>query len=89
MPVYEYRCAHCGPFDQHRASDNASQPAACPSCSGAAKRVYTAPGLRSTSGVIAGASTSDRARVDRARSGEPSLTGPPTGRRPRSGPHAH
>jgi len=90
MPVYVYRCSRCGPFDQHRPFEDSSQPApACPRCSGDSKRVYTAPAVRSTSGLPTGASTTDRARIDRARAGEPSLTGPPTGSRLPSRPHAH
>ncbi len=89
MPVYGYRCAQCGPFDQHRPADDSSQLAPCPRCSGDSKRVYTAPAVRVRSGVLAGANSADRARFDRARAGEPSLTGPPIGSRLPSRPHAH
>lgn len=45
-------------------------------------------GRRSPSGPLTGASRHDRGRIDRARTGEPVVTGPPTGcRRPTS--HVH
>lgn len=89
MPVYAYRCPRCGPFDERRDADEASTPASCPDCSETAKRIYTAPGIRSKSGVLAAATKSDRARVDRARTGAPSLGLPSTGYRPPSRPHVH
>ena len=88
MPVYEYRCQPCGPFDQRRGVAEATAPASCPTCAQPAARAYTPPGGRRAGGVLTGAGRSERARIDRARSGEPTVTGPPTGRR-RSTPHAH
>jgi putative FmdB family regulatory protein len=87
MPVYLYRCARCGPFDQFKDSDHPAP--ACPGCAGESRRVFTAPAVRSTTGVPMGASATDRARIDRARAGEPSLTGAPTGSRLPSRPHVH
>lgn len=44
MPVYDFVCAGCGPFEQWRP---ASEPAAhCPACSAPARRVFAAPGVR-------------------------------------------
>lgn len=89
MPRYEYRCDSCGPFDEHRSMDRATAPAPCPDCSAPARRAYTAPGGRSRTGILGAASGSDRARIDRARSGQPMRTGAPSGPRLPSGPHAH
>ncbi len=90
MPVYEFSCDTCGGFDQRRSWEQAGDPLACPSCARTAKRVYTAPGTRSTSGVLAAASAADRSRVDRARTGEPRRSGSPAGGRvPPRAPHVH
>ena len=89
MPVYEYRCPTCGPFDLRRAYDRAVQPAPCPACASPSRRVYTAPGTRSRSGPSAGASAADRALLDRASSGAPTVTTAPSGRRLPARPHRH
>lgn len=89
MPVYEYRCDPCGPFDQHRDMAQATAPLPCPTCSLPARRAYTVPGGRSRAGLLGAASASERARIDRARSGAPVRTGPPSGRRLPSAPHPH
>ncbi len=74
MPLYEYRCEACGSFDQRRDSADATSPLDCPSCARPARRVYTAPGGRSRSGPLAAAGRGDRARIDRALTGEPART---------------
>ncbi len=74
MPLYEYRCPQCGLFDHRRDADQASTPLNCPSCSAPAGRVYTPPGIHRRTGPLAGASAADRARVDKALAGEPTLT---------------
>ena len=89
MPLYTYRCTDCGPFDSRRGVDEAALPLPCPTCAGPARRVYTAPGLRSRSGPLAGAGAADRALVDRALTGEPTVTSRPTGRRLPGGTHRH
>ena len=43
MPVYEFRCAGCGPFDLQRPMGHADLPARCPACGGEARRVFTPP----------------------------------------------
>jgi putative FmdB family regulatory protein len=48
MPLYEFLCPTCGPFDQLRPFSEASAPAHCPNCGAAATRVITAPNLRRT-----------------------------------------
>lgn len=89
MPVYEYRCPACGPFDLRRALEQATDPAPCPTCSTAARRAYTPPGTRSRRGPVAGAGAADRALLDRARSGEPTVTSAPAGARLPWRPHRH
>jgi putative FmdB family regulatory protein len=44
MPLYEYTCEGCGPFEARRPAGEPA--AACPSCSVPARRVFTAPGVR-------------------------------------------
>lgn len=92
MPVYVYRCDQCGPYDQRRNAEDSSRLLPCPRCSGDTKRVYTAPAIRSRSGALGGASAASAAgdRIDRARAGEPIVTGAPVGRRiPSTGSHVH
>jgi len=90
VPFYEYRCDDCGPFDALRSIEDATLPLPCPHCAQAARRVYTPPGGRSRAGLTGAASAGDRARLDRARTGEPVVTGSPSGRRlPSRGPHKH
>ena len=45
MPVYAFKCAECGPFDVVRPASEAAVPANCPQCGGAARRIFTPPGL--------------------------------------------
>jgi putative FmdB family regulatory protein len=89
MPLYEYRCPLCGPFDLRRDVEQASAPLSCPTCAAPARRVYTAPGTTTRGGSLSGASATDRRRVDRALSGEPVVTGRPRGRRLPTGGHHH
>ncbi|WP_448616741.1 FmdB family zinc ribbon protein [Modestobacter sp. URMC 112] len=90
MPLYEFRCARCGPFDVHRAMQDASATAPCPSCRQPATRSYAVGVGRPSGGALRDAGRADRALVERAYSGEPVVTGPPSGRRlPRPGAHRH
>lgn len=49
MPVYEFFCEICGPFEKRRSFAEASEPIECPTCQVEATRVYSAPGLYRTS----------------------------------------
>jgi putative FmdB family regulatory protein len=89
MPLYEYRCPQCGPFDLRRAVEEASAPLECPTCDAPARRVYSAPGTTSVKGPLSRASAAERARIDRSLSGEPVVTGPARGRRLPTGGHHH
>ena len=46
MPVYEFVCEDCGPFEQQRSFAEAGEPMACPSCGREARRVYSIPNTR-------------------------------------------
>ena len=90
MPIYEFCCPDCGPFDLRRDMADAAATAPCPSCTRPAARRYRVGLGQPPSGALRDAGRADRARADRARSGEPIITGPPSGRRlPRAGGHRH
>lgn len=40
MPVYDYACAACGPFDALRRYDDRDTPASCPECGEASPRSF-------------------------------------------------
>lgn len=48
MPVYEFWCERCGPFEERRAFAEAAGPARCPHCRSDARRVFSAPNLART-----------------------------------------
>jgi putative FmdB family regulatory protein len=90
VPVYEFRCPACGPFDLRRGMADAAATAPCPSCEQPATRRYSVGAGHALPGPLRYAGRGERTRVDRARSGEPVVTGPPSGRRiSRSGGHRH
>ncbi len=43
MPLYDYQCPHCGPFDDLQPVSAASEPAACPYCGTDSPRMIRAP----------------------------------------------
>ena len=45
VPLYAFACEKCGPFDAVRPAASAGSGLACPACGGAARRVFTPPGL--------------------------------------------
>ncbi|MFI2261367.1 FmdB family zinc ribbon protein [Streptomyces tubercidicus] len=54
MATYEFQCSRCGPFDVKLAIGTAPATYDCPVCAGAARRVYSAPGLTLTPHAVAG-----------------------------------
>ena len=46
MPVYDFICDDCGPFDQRRSLAEAGDPVTCPRCGKEARRVYSMPNTR-------------------------------------------
>ena len=90
MPLYEFRCPDCGPFDLRCAMQDAVATTPCPSCAQPARRCYDVGVARRSANPLRDAGRADRARADRAVTGEPVLTGPPSGRRlPRAAGHRH
>ena len=75
MPVYEFVCEDCGPFEQRRPFAEAGDPMACPSCGHEARRVYSMPNTRRVPTALSGA-------MDRA---EKSAHAPEVVRRPAGG----
>jgi len=55
VPVYEFSCEACGPFETLRPSEEAGEPMRCPTCGSSARRVYSAPGLTRTPAAVAAA----------------------------------
>ncbi len=81
MPNYEFECQACGTFEQWRDHRRSSDPAMCPQCGSGARRSYSAPLVRSPSNAFASVNRDLRARYERSRTGEPSVTqGSPGGR---------
>ena len=46
MPVYDFVCDDCGPFEQRRSLAEAGDPMACPRCGKEARRVYSMPNTK-------------------------------------------
>lgn len=69
MPIYQFSCERCGPFDLQRPMAEAAAPAACPDCAAAAARVFLAPAFRApiAAGVRAGLAAEERSREAPAR----------------------
>ena len=75
VPVYDFVCEGCGPFEQRRSFAEAGNPMACPSCGGEARRVYSMPNTKRMPTALSGA-------MDRA---EKSAHEPEVVRRPEGG----
>jgi putative FmdB family regulatory protein len=84
VPVYEFRCPRCGPFDLQRSMQEATHAAPYPTCVRTAPHSYAVGGVVGLTGRLHGAGRADRERVDRAASGQPTVTGVPAGRRLRT-----
>lgn len=55
MPIYDFVCEDCGPFEQRRSFTEAGEPMACPSCEKEARRVFSMPNTRSMPVALSGA----------------------------------
>jgi putative FmdB family regulatory protein len=77
MPLYEYRCSGCGPFDVRGEAAVAAAGASCPSCGAPAARIFSAPGGRAPRGQrqLKNLSRSALSRIDRAQTGAPGFGG--------------
>ncbi len=74
MPIYDFLCARCGPFEQRRDPASAGDPVPCPVCEAPARRVYGAPMMRSPGDPFASERREVRARVARSHTGEPAIS---------------
>ena len=70
MPLYDYKCAECGPFDVWRKMAEVTTPLACPSCGATAARVFTAPNISLSTGSLSRVGNSIEPRLIK-RQGEP------------------
>ena len=53
MPIYDYRCVTCGPFEAMRRIAERDEPGCCPQCGMMAERVLVhAPGLADMPGDV-------------------------------------
>jgi putative FmdB family regulatory protein len=71
MPLYDYRCAGCGPFEARADASSAGAGASCPECGAPATRAFAAPGGRGPrrQRQLEGLAPAAMSRVDRAASG--------------------
>jgi putative FmdB family regulatory protein len=75
MPLYDFFCDSCGPYEVQRTVSAAPDPAPCPACRADGRRVFHPPGIvRTPAGMR-------RARdLEESSAHEPSLTARPEGR---------
>jgi putative FmdB family regulatory protein len=55
VPIYDFACEDCGPFEQRRSFTESGAPAACPCCGREARRVYSMPNTRRMPTALSGA----------------------------------
>jgi putative FmdB family regulatory protein len=85
VPVYEYTCEACGPFELWRPVLDASAARLCPTCDAPARRRFTPPAVARTSVPLRAA----RDREDRS-AHAPDVVRAPSGRAlPWQPGHAH
>ncbi|MGW0992953.1 FmdB family zinc ribbon protein [Streptomyces sp. NPDC002520] len=83
MATYEYLCRSCGTFDVKLPIGTAPKSWDCPVCAGAARRVFSAPGIARTSPAV----TALHAREEQSREAPAVVSEVPPGGRPRRQPH--
>ncbi|MER3447255.1 MAG: transcriptional regulator [Candidatus Dadabacteria bacterium] len=52
MPIYEFICENCGPFEIRREMKDASKPIVCSNCKVIAERIFSLPGLITTQNTL-------------------------------------
>lgn len=52
MPLYDYRCDRCGPFEIWHKMAETGAPRACGGCGAIATRIFTAPNISLSSGSL-------------------------------------
>lgn len=55
MPIYDFVCEDCGPFEERRPFEETTDSAACPACDGDARRVYSMPNTRTMPAALSNA----------------------------------
>ncbi|MES4889657.1 zinc ribbon domain-containing protein [Streptomyces sp. NPDC096012] len=83
MATYEYRCVRCGTFDVKLPIGTAPEARDCPVCAGAARRVFSAPGIARTSTAAAAL----RSREEQSREAPEVVSQVPPGRTAPRQPH--
>ena len=81
MPLYEYVCGGCGPFEARRPVSDPG--AACPSCAEPGRRVFSAPAVRRMGAPLRCALN----REERSSATPEVVSGPLPGRRLHLGHH--
>lgn len=67
MPLYDYHCEGCGPFEDWRAMRDAAKDIICPSCSGRARRTISAPNISTISSAYREGSARNERSADEPR----------------------
>lgn len=96
MPTYDFHCEACGTFELWQDHREVGPATPCPGCGRAARRVFSAPAVRSPGNMLlmGGVGPEGRDRIERAHTGEPKIAsapppGVPSGRILHSRPHGH
>jgi putative FmdB family regulatory protein len=55
VPIYEFLCRECGPFEQQGSLAEAGGSMRCPSCGEEARRTYTMPATKKMSAALSNA----------------------------------
>lgn len=63
MPLYEYRCNHCGEFEAWRTIAERDNAPPCPHCQGDAQRIFAAPMVNLNSGSLSRLSANPEPRL--------------------------
>jgi putative FmdB family regulatory protein len=76
MPLYDYECRKCGPFQEWRSIDAFDKPSRCPDCGKAARRSLATPGLGMRNSALRKAHqinerSAEEPRVVRRKRGDP------------------
>jgi len=74
VPIYDFACELCGPFEQRRDPVSAGDPLECTGCGAPARRVYGPPMVRSPGNPFASGTREVRSKVERAHTGEPVIS---------------
>ena len=84
MPLYEFLCQSCGPFEERRSFEGSEEPMPCPKCGDEARRVYSMPSTRKIStGLYKALDRSEKS------ASEPEVVQRPSRPQPAPGQHHH